>query len=55
MAILLSFLGAEFSIPEDDWFKKRRDTTGFRSEVYAFMGVARAKAIHEMGFDATQG
>lgn len=54
MAILLSFLGAEFSIPEDDWFKKRRDTTGFRSEIYAFMDVARAKDIHEMGFDESQ-
>ena len=52
--ILLSFLGAEFSIPEDDWFKKRRDMTGFRSEIYAFMDVARAKDIHEMGFDETQ-
>ena len=33
---------------------RSRDMTGFRSEIYAFMDVAGAKDIHEMGVDETQ-
>ena len=54
MAILLSFLGAKFDIPEPDWWRKRRDMTGHRSEVFAFVDVARAKEILQMGFDESQ-
>ncbi len=54
MAILLSFLGVKFDIPEVDWWRKRRDMTGHRSEIFAFVDVARAKHIHQMGFDESQ-
>ena len=54
MTILLAFLGVNFDIPESDWWRKRRDMTGHRSEVFAFVDVARAKEIHQLGFDESQ-
>ena len=54
MAILLSFVGAKFDIPNLDWWRKRRDATGHRSEIFAYVAIARANSIELMGFDETK-
>ena len=45
--------GADFLVPEVDWFGRLRERIGNESLLYAFVKVARAKEVLKFGSDET--
>ena len=44
----------ELEIPENDWFKKRRDVVGDQASCFAWIAASQAPEILQAGFDETQ-